>query len=146
MTDIIMDFIKNSFGNFNDTIQELSLIHIQMCIRDSNRPMLEDLYKLNDNMSKFMINFLVDWELISAEEELKRIKERQRQGIEVAKSQGKHMGRPRIKMPENFGEIYSSWKAGKKTAKESMELLGLKRNVFYKMAKEYEKSYIVNDK
>ncbi|MCX0367954.1 recombinase family protein [Clostridium perfringens] len=111
-----------------------------------NRPMLEDLYKLNDNMSKFMINFLVDWELISAEEELKRIKERQRQGIEVAKSQGKHMGRPRIKMPENFGEIYSSWKAGKKTAKESMELLGLKRNVFYKMAKEYEKSYIVNDK
>ena len=41
-----------------------------------NRPMLEDLYKLNDTMSKFMINFLVDWELISAEEELKRIKER----------------------------------------------------------------------
>ena len=38
--------------------------------------MLEDLYKLNDTMSKFMINFLVDWELISAEEELKRIKER----------------------------------------------------------------------
>ena len=34
--------------------------------------MLEDLYKLNDTMSKFMINFLVDWELISAEEELKR--------------------------------------------------------------------------
>lgn len=39
-----------------------------------NRPMLEDLYKLNDNMSKFMINFLVDWELISAEEELKELK------------------------------------------------------------------------
>uniref|UniRef100_UPI0039E758BC recombinase family protein n=1 Tax=Clostridium perfringens TaxID=1502 RepID=UPI0039E758BC len=47
-----------------------------------NRPMLEDLYKLNDTMSKFMINFLVDWELISAEEELKRIKERQREGLE----------------------------------------------------------------
>ena len=37
-----------------------------------NRPMLEDMYKLNDNISKFMINFLVDWELMNAEEELKR--------------------------------------------------------------------------
>ena len=41
-----------------------------------NRPILEDMYKLNDNMSKFMINFLVDWELMNAEEELKHIKER----------------------------------------------------------------------
>lgn len=48
------------------------------------------MYKLNDNMSKFMINFLVDWELMNAEEELKRIKERQEQGIKVAKDQNKH--------------------------------------------------------
>ena len=48
--------------------------------------MLEDMYKLNDNMSKFMINFLVDWKLMNAEEALKRIKERYEQGIKVAKA------------------------------------------------------------
>ncbi|MHC9416637.1 recombinase family protein, partial [Clostridium perfringens] len=103
-----------------------------------NRPMLEDLYKLNDTMSKFMINFLVDWELISAEEELKRIKERQREGLELAKKKGKKLGRPRVKMPSNFEEIYTKWKKGELTAKRSMELLGLKKTVFYEMVKKYE--------
>ncbi|HAT4356312.1 recombinase family protein [Clostridium perfringens] len=103
-----------------------------------NRPMLEDLYKLNDTMSKFIINFLVDWELISAEEELKRIKERQREGLELAKKKGKKLGRPRVKIPSNFKEIYNRWKKGEITAKRSMELLGLKKTVFYEMVKKFE--------
>ncbi|WP_283700130.1 recombinase family protein [Clostridium perfringens] len=103
-----------------------------------NRHMLEDLYKLNDTMSKFMINFLVDWELISAEEELKRIKERQREGLELAKKKGKKLGRPKIEMPSNFEEIYTKWKKGELTAKRSMELLGLKKTVFYEMVKTFE--------
>ena len=103
-----------------------------------NRPMLEDLYKLNDTMSKFMINFLVDWELISAEEELKRIKERQREGLELAKKKGKKLGRPRVEMPSNFEEIYNRWKKGQLTAKRSMEILGLKKTVFYEMVKNFE--------
>ncbi|MDY2583661.1 MAG: recombinase family protein, partial [Clostridium perfringens] len=105
-----------------------------------NRPMLEDLYKLNDTMSKFMINFLVDWELISAEEELKRIKERQREGLELAKKKGKKLGRPKIEMPSNFEEIYTKWKKGQLTAKRSMDILGLKKTVFYEMVKSYEKN------
>ncbi|XZI81510.1 recombinase family protein (plasmid) [Clostridium perfringens] len=104
-----------------------------------NRPMLEDLYKLNDTMSKFMINFWVDWELISAEEELKRIKERQREGLELAKKKGKKLGRPRVEIPLNFEEIYTRWKKGELTAKKSMEILGLKKTVFYEMVKNYNK-------
>lgn len=102
--------------------------------------MLKDLYKLNDTMSKFMINFLVDWELISAEEELKRIKERQKEGLELAKKKGKKLGSPRVEMPSNFEEIYNRWKRGKLTAKRSMELLGLKKTVFHEMVKSYEKN------
>ncbi|WP_242649826.1 recombinase family protein [Clostridium perfringens] len=103
-----------------------------------NRPMLEDLYKLNDTMSKFMINFLVDWELISAEEELKRIKERQRGGLELAKKKGKKLGRPKVEMPSNFEEVYTRWKKGELTAKRSMEILGLKKTIFYEMVKRFE--------
>lgn len=105
-----------------------------------NRPMLEDLYKLNDNMSKFMINFLVDWELMNAEEELKRIKERQAQGIEVAKRLNKHLGRPRAVYPENFNIIYSRWRNSEITAAEAMNLLNLKRTTFYKLVKKYEEA------
>ncbi|MDT8718198.1 recombinase family protein [Clostridium sp. 19966] len=103
-----------------------------------NRPMLEDMYKLNDNMSKFMINFLVDWELMNAEEELKRIKERQSQGIKVAKAQNKHLGRPRAKYPEAWEQYYSEMKAGMRTRKATMDLLGLKSTTFYKLKRLWE--------
>lgn len=108
-----------------------------------NRPMLEELYKLNDNMSKFMINLLVDWELMNAEEELKKSKIRQREGIDVAKAHGKHLGRPKVKRPDNWSEIYSVWKKGEIPAVKAMEILNLKKDSFYKLAKEYES--IIND-
>ena len=101
-----------------------------------NRPMLEDMYKLNDNMSRFMINFLVDWELMTAEEELGRIKERQKQGIEVARNKGKKFGRPTIQKPSNWNEVYKDWKDGTITAIKAMQLLGLKKQTFYNMVKE----------
>ncbi|HFD2049145.1 TPA: recombinase family protein [Clostridium perfringens] len=104
-----------------------------------NRPMLEDLYKLNDNMSKFMINFLVDWELLNAEEELKRIKERQEQGIRSAKKNGIKFGRPKVKYDEDlFKVLYSTWKENKITAVEFAKRLNLKSSTFYNIVKAYE--------
>lgn len=104
-----------------------------------NRPMLEQMYELNDNMSRFMANFLMEWELMSAEEELKRIKERQRQGIEVAKDKGIHLGRPKLEYPENWDEIYTKLDNEEIKAVDAMKILGLKKTTFYKMMKEYKK-------
>ncbi|WP_040212537.1 recombinase family protein [Clostridium polynesiense] len=103
-----------------------------------NRPMLEELYKLNNNMSKFMINFLVDWELITAEEDLNKIKERQREGIEAAQAKGRHLGRKATEFPDNFEAEYESWKAGDQTAVQTMNNLDLKPNTFYRMVKKWE--------
>lgn len=103
-----------------------------------DRPMLESLYKLDDTMSKFMINFLIDWELMNAEEELKRIHQRQREGIAAAKIKNKKFGRPTIGRPESFDSIYIKWKAGDITAVKAMKELDLKKSTFYKLVKEYE--------
>lgn len=139
--NIIVSSLDRFGRNYLDGRKEFTeLISKGVKVYVLNRPMLEDLYKLNDTMSKFMINFLVDWELISAEEELKRIKERQREGLELAKKKGKKLGRPRIEMPSNFEDVYNRWKKGQLTAKRSMEILELKKTVFYEMVKSYEKS------
>ena len=63
---------------------------------------------------------------------------RQREGIEIAKKQGKHLGRPKAEYPTNWKEVYKQWKQGEVTATKAMELLDLKRNTFYKLVKEYE--------
>lgn len=73
-----------------------------------------------------------------AEDERKRIKERQEEGITAAKAKGKHLGRPPAQYPDNFSEEYNRWKAGKITAKECMEILGLKPNTFYRRVKAHE--------
>lgn len=73
-----------------------------------------------------------------AEFERTNLLERQREGIAIAKAEGKYKGRKRIPRPSNFEEVYSKWKRREMTGKEAMEQLELKRNTFYKLIKEFE--------
>lgn len=64
------------------------------------------------------------------------ILERQREGIAIAKEQGKYKGRQPIKVDENaFQAECAKWRAGEITATEAMKRLGLKPNTFYRRAK-----------
>lgn len=64
--------------------------------------------------------------------------ERQREGIAIAKKKGVYKGRKKIDFPKNWNDIYPKWKNREITGTKAMELLGLKRNTFYKLVKEYE--------
>ncbi|NFG59698.1 recombinase family protein [Clostridium botulinum] len=64
--------------------------------------------------------------------------ERQKEGIALAKAEGKYKGRKEIDYPDNWDEIYPKWKNRELTGTKAMELLGLKRNTFYKLVKEYD--------
>ncbi|MBE7014891.1 MAG: recombinase family protein [Ruminococcaceae bacterium] len=72
-----------------------------------------------------------------AELERENILERQREGIEIAKAEGKYKGRKPIEV-ENFPNIYNQWKSGSITARQSMRILNLKPNTFYRRVKDYE--------
>lgn len=65
------------------------------------------------------------------------IKERQQEGIEIAKAQGK-MGRPSAVISDTFADHYRAWKQGDITAKAFMDAEGLKRATFYRLVKKYE--------
>ena len=72
-----------------------------------------------------------------AELERDSILERQREGIAVAKEQGKYQGRQPIKVDETqFRETVARWKEGEITATKAMEIVGLKPNTFYRRVKE----------
>ena len=77
-----------------------------------------------------------------AEFERQLIRERQKNGIERAKAEGKYKGRARIETPDNFREVYErcyKLKDGdpnKITASKAMEILKLKKSTFYRMCKE----------
>ena len=67
--------------------------------------------------------------------------QRQREGIAIAKAQGKYKGRKKIEVePKKFAQLYQKWKKGEVTARECQRQLGLKADTFYRRVKEYEKS------
>lgn len=72
-----------------------------------------------------------------AEQERAFIKQRQAEGIKLAKEKGKRLGKPPIEYPENWDNVYKIWKSGAITAREAMKQLNLKPTSFYKLAKKY---------
>ena len=71
-----------------------------------------------------------------AELERENILERQREGIAIAKEQGKYRGRkPQDVDPEKLREVCARWRAGDITATAAMKELGMKPNTFYRRVK-----------
>ena len=72
-----------------------------------------------------------------AELERENILERQREGIEIAKSEGKYKGRKPLEVDEaQFRTLCNRWRDGEITATAAMNELGLKPNTFYRRVKE----------
>lgn len=69
-----------------------------------------------------------------AEQERLTIRQRQAEGIAAAKAKGKRLGRPKAERPGNWEAVMTQWRGGAITAKKAMELTGLKRSTFYKLA------------
>ena len=78
-------------------------------------------------------NILIEVLGTIAEQERANIRQRQAEGIEAAKANGKKLGRPALTFPANWNEVYTSWQAGEITAKTAMEQTGTKRTSFYKL-------------
>lgn len=94
-----------------------------------------------DLLGTFISDLILQVLSFCAENERKNIRERQAQGIAIAKSQGKYQGgKKRISMPNNFEEEYQKWKLGQQTAKVTMEHCLLKRTTFYAIVKNYEEN------
>ena len=83
-------------------------------------------------------NLLIEVLATMAEQERLNIRQRQAEGIAIAKKEGKYKGRKEIDFPENWAEVYDQWKSRKIKGNEAMEKLGLKRNTFYRLIKKYE--------
>lgn len=74
-----------------------------------------------------------------AQLEREYILDRQREGIEIARQNGKYKGRKPIAVDrEKFEEVYRRWKAGEVKGVEAMRELDLKPSTFYRRVRDYE--------
>ena len=108
---------------------------------------LLDTRQYKDLLGSFISDLILSVLGYVAEQETEFRKQRQLEGIasmptvngkKVSRKTNRAIGRPKAEFPSNWEEQYTIWKAGKQTAKKTMDNLGLKRNTFYKLIKEYE--------
>lgn len=71
-----------------------------------------------------------------AKTERENIRSRQAEGIAAAKARGVRFGRPRIPMPENFGEMVELWRRQKISASEAARRLGVSCHTFLRRVRE----------
>ena len=73
--------------------------------------------------------------------EREQLKQRQREGIEIAKAQGKYMGRKPIPTDwTRFGQLYGEWRAKNITGRDFMRRMDMSANTFHRRLREYEKT------
>ena len=70
-----------------------------------------------------------------AELEREYILQRQKEGIEIAKANGKYTGRKPIQHPE-FDRVVQQWRRGDITATAAMRRLGMAKSTFYRKVRQ----------
>lgn len=126
---VVVESISRFARNTKDLLElteELNNKHVQFISQKEN-------IDTNTPAGKFMLT------IFGAVAELEReyIRQRQKEGIEIAKEQGKYKGRPE-KQLDNFNEIYQQWKSGNITATSASKQLNVSRSTFYRKATIYE--------
>ena len=67
------------------------------------------------------------------------ILQRQKEGIDIARDNGKYQGRKKIQN-DRFDEIYEKWKNNEITATQAMKLLNYSKTTFYRRVKEMKEN------
>lgn len=109
--------------NIIDTLtqKQVEFVSLKECI-DTTTP-----------QGKFMLTVFA----AMAELERDNILQRQREGIEIAKANGKYKGKPPMQIDERlFRSICKRWRSGEITATQAMKELKLKPNTFYRRVKQ----------
>lgn len=111
----------------------------QIDIAVLDMPLLNTMkYKDLNGIETLISDLILQLLSYMAEDERKRTRERQEEGIRIARQNGVKFGRKKYEIDETFKAVYPDWKQNKITAVEAMKRVGMKSNTFYRRVKEYE--------
>lgn len=137
---VVFDSISRMGRNMEQTQEEYKwFVDNGIAMEFIKESMLNTCDAKGDVMKEAVNQIILTVLTAFAQKEREDIKQRQAEGIAVAKAQGKHLGRPKKQgIDDRFIEIYNTWKNGDITAKKAMEVLGVSSATFYRLVKEHE--------
>lgn len=138
----MLDYVREDDTLYVESISRLGrstkdLLNIIDTLTDKGVTLISHKESIDTNTptGKFMLTVFAALSQLEREQ----LKQRQREGIEIAKAQGKYTGRKPIPIDwERFGKLYGEWKAKQITGRDFMRRMELSANIFYRRVREYE--------
>lgn len=125
--------------NYEEILQQWRIITkdkgVDIVVLDM--PLL-DTRRGKDLMGTFLSDIVLQVLSFVAENERTNIKQRQAEGIAVAKAKGIKFGRPPLPLPDNFYEVHKAWRSKKITLKQAAEACNMPVGTFYGNARKFE--------
>lgn len=104
---------------------------------------LLDTRRGKDLMGTFLSDIVLQVLSFVAENERTNIRQRQAEGIAVARARGVRFGRPPKPLPENYHSAYQRWKSGAITGMAAAKECGMPLSTFRYRAEIYEKAKLL---
>ena len=98
-------------------------------------PLLDTRIEGKNLVGKFIADVVLQVLSFVAENERETMRQRQAEGIKMAKLRGVKFGRPPLDIPKGFLDIAKSYKRGEITSSQAVTMSGLTRGTFYKKLK-----------
>lgn len=101
-------------------------------------PLLDTRIEGRNLVGKFIADIVLQVLSFVAQNEREAIRQRQAEGIRIAKEKGIHMGRPRYKLPDNFNSVVDRYLKKEINHMEALDILHMNRGTFFKYLKLYK--------
>ena len=141
----MLDYVREGDTLYVESISRLGrstkdLLNIIDTLIDKGVTLISHKEKIDTDTpaGKFMLTVFAALSQLEREQ----LKQRQREGIEIAKAQGKYTGRKPIPTDwTRFGQLYGEWKSKSITGRNFMRRMDMSANTFYRRVREYESTH-----
>ena len=128
---VVIKSIDRLGRNYDEILEQWRILtkekHADVVVLDM--PLL-DTRKGRDLTGTLIADIVLQLLSYVAQTEREFIKQRQREGIEIAKANGVHLGRRAMERPENYEKVKSAWMKGELSGREAARLLGVSHTSF----------------
>ena len=135
---LIIKSIDRLGRNYHMILEEWSRITktIGADIKVLDMPLLDTRIEGKNLVGKFISDIVLQVLSFVAENERTNIKQRQAEGIRIAKEKGVKFGRPKAVLPPNTNEILDKYINKEINNIEAANLIGISRGTFFRLVKE----------
>ena len=129
-----IDRLGRNYEQIKDEYREIEKLGVDIVVLENDLLSTRGKTDLERKLISDIIFSLLSY---VSEKERQKLRSRQAEGIAIARAAGKYRGRKPISVPaDEFERVYTRWENKEITAVKGMKLLGVKRDVFYRLVRE----------